>query len=325
MRHRTLIAGAVLAATLIVPGTARAAGGYPFGAEAGPAGVTASGAAARYVTLNSSSATLIERIARTGGQVLAWRTVHGQLSVPAVAMDGTAGGLSADDRTLVLIRPQNRFPIARTQLAIADPATLRTRTFDLKGDFTFDAISPDGRSLFLVQYVSPHDTSRYAVRVYDTRARRLLRDVIVDRRDPGEQMRGSPLTRTTSSDGRWAYTLYDGAGKTPFIHALDTTARRAFCIDLDALRGSQELFSLRMQLTGHALRLMDHDEAVAAVDTTTLRVSTPAPAAPAGDRGESRRGTAGAAWPWVLGAALVGALGVATVMVTRRRRTITAR
>jgi hypothetical protein len=28
-----------------------------------------------------------------------------------------------------------------------------------------------------------------------------------------EVMRGSPITRTTSADGRWAYTLYDGAGR----------------------------------------------------------------------------------------------------------------
>ena len=47
-------------------------------------------------------------------------------------------------------------------------------------------------------------------------------------------MRGQPLTRATSPDGRWAYTLYDGAGKEPFIHALDTSTRSARCIDLDA-------------------------------------------------------------------------------------------
>ena len=37
-------------------------------------------------------------------------------------------------------------------------------------------------------------------------------------------MRGPPLTRARP-DGRWAYTLYDGAADA-FVHALDTRARR---------------------------------------------------------------------------------------------------
>jgi hypothetical protein len=61
-------------------------------------------------------------------------------------------------------------------------------------------------------------------------------------------MRGNPLTRTTSPGGRWAYTLYDGAGGTPFVHALDTSRRTAHCIDLPALRGSNDLWSLRFHL-----------------------------------------------------------------------------
>ena len=47
-------------------------------------------------------------------------------------------------------------------------------------------------------------------------------------------MRGYPLTRVASPDGRWAYTLYDGGGKHPFVHALDTLEGRAVCIDLPA-------------------------------------------------------------------------------------------
>ena len=45
---------------------------------------------------------------------------------------------------------------------------------------------------------------------------------IVDKSEPDERMAGLPITRQTTADGRWAYTLYDGAGKEPFVHALDT-------------------------------------------------------------------------------------------------------
>ena len=61
-------------------------------------------------------------------------------------------------------------------------------------------------------------------------------------------MRGSPITRATSSDGRWAYTLYDGAGGTPFLHALDTSKRQARCIDLPMLAGGQDLGQLRITM-----------------------------------------------------------------------------
>ena len=49
-------------------------------------------------------------------------------------------------------------------------------------------------------------------------------------------MNGLPMNRATSAGGRWEYTLYD-APEHPFIHALDTEGRKAFCIDLDALAG----------------------------------------------------------------------------------------
>jgi hypothetical protein len=52
---------------------------------------------------------------------------------------------------------------------------------------------------------------------------------------------GLPITREASSGARWAYTLYDGAGGHPFVHALETTGRTAACIDLDALTGRNDL------------------------------------------------------------------------------------
>ena len=51
-----------------------------------------------------------------------------------------------------------------------------------------------------------------------------------------------------SPDGRWAYTLYDGNGKTPFIHALDTSRSTARCIDLDALAGNKYLSGMRLAM-----------------------------------------------------------------------------
>ena len=216
----------VLAAS---PSAARADGLPVLGIDAGPSGVARGGI--RYVTLgNGARSTMVAAVRREGGQVLRAAALRGAFTVPAVALDGSASGLSADGRTLVLIRPRAAFPQARTVLAILAVPELRVRrVLRLRGDFSLDAIAPDGRSLYLIQYVSRTDATRYVVRAYDLAARRLVRAPVVDPRERGEKMRGLPLTRAASSDGRWAYTLYDGGGVRPFIHALDTSTATARC------------------------------------------------------------------------------------------------
>ncbi len=44
------------------------------------------------------------------------------------------------------------------------------------------------------------------------------------------------MTRATSPDGGWEYTLYDGGGAHPFIHALDVVEGATVCIDLEMLK-----------------------------------------------------------------------------------------
>ena len=40
-------------------------------------------------------------------------------------------------------------------------------------------------------------------------------------------MAGYPVARATGPGGRWVYTLYRQPTNYPFVHALDTVARRA--------------------------------------------------------------------------------------------------
>ena len=92
-------------------------------------------------------------------------------------------------------------------MILAARTLLPRRVLRLRGDFSFDAISPDGKWAYLIQYTSRLDPTRYRVRVLSTRTGTLLRGDIVDPRDRGEAMRGRPITRVDSLDGRWAYTL----------------------------------------------------------------------------------------------------------------------
>jgi hypothetical protein len=306
-----LLALAAVAAAGALAGTARSDGLPVVSVDVGSSGV-AGLAGDRYVTLPVRGSTLVSRIERNGGRVLGARLVPGRFTVPAVAYDGTADGLSADGKTLVLIRPRARFPQARTTLAIVDANRLRLlEIVTLRGDFSFDAISPSGSWMYLVHYLAPRDPTRYAVRVYDLRAGRLLPEPVVDPNEPDERMGGHPVTRAWSHDGRWAYTLYDGAGKEPFVHALDTSGRTARCIELESLAGRQDVYELRLHVGagGGTLTVRDGREAVAVIDTQTFQVSEPVEPAEPVPAAEP----AGGGFRWALLAA--PAVGIALALV----------
>jgi hypothetical protein len=305
------IAIAALAAT---PGAARADGLPVLGIDGGDGVVSATGAN-RYVTFSSGRDTVVARLRMKDAAVSRSRSIHGLFTVPIVAYDGSASGLSADQRTLVVIRPRTRFPQPRTHLAILDARRLKvTRYLDLRGDFSFDAISPDGSSIYLVNYRSPNPAD-YAVRALDVRSGRLLPHPVVDPHEPGEKMRGMPITRTTSADGRWAYTLY--SAEKPFIHALDTSGGTARCIDVDAAAGNRDMFLLRLKLQdgGRTLAVAHGKQALALVDTSTFEVSSPAVPVPATPAAQAPSGDAGR--PWLASAAIAllllagGAIAVA--------------
>jgi hypothetical protein len=315
----------VLLLAAAVGAVAARADGLPvLGIDVGGVGVVASSGDARYVTLPAGRDTVVARVKRSGGQIVDSRLLRGKFTIPAVAYDGSAGGLSADGQTLALIVPRISFPRAQTGMMVIDTGRLRPRKrVSLRGDFSFDAISPRGSLLYLIEYVSPRDPTRYLVRAYDLRSDRLLARPVIDPREPGEKMRGAPLTRATSADGRWAYTLYDGAGKTPFIHALDTSTRSARCIDLDTLAGA-DLSKLRFRLDGAANTLIigTKQQPLAVVDTRTFRVSTPTSAAAGGERDTSR-----IPWAFVALASaglLVGAVGTVFGLLRRHRRRLVA-
>jgi hypothetical protein len=307
---RTLMCCAALLAAGVGAGSAGADGLPVLGVDAGGTGVVARSGDARYVTVPANGDTVVARVNPHGGRILASRLLRGTFTIPAVAYDGSAGGLSADGRTLVLIQPRASFPRAQTPLMVVDAQRLRTlQVVRLRGDFSFDAISPRGSLAYLIEYISPTDPTSYRVRAFNLGADRLLAQPVVDPREPGEKMGGSPLTRATSPNGRWAYTLYDGAGKTPFVHALDTSTRSARCIDLDALAGT-DLSRLRLDVDAAAdtLTVSSGQRPVVVIDTRSFRTGSPSDPA---------------AFPWKplagSSAAALAAAGALFLVLVRRR------
>jgi hypothetical protein len=272
MRVVPVVAAGLVLVSLAAPSAA--ADGLPvLNVDVGASGVAAPGGTVRYVTVTVGKQTVVEATRRGGGQIVRMQAWPGDWTIPAVAYDGSASGLSADRRTLVLIEPRKSFPRAQTRLLVLDAHNLSSATvIVLHGDFSFDAVSPNGGRIFLIHYTSSFDPTRYEVRAYDVKSRQLVAKPIVDPRDATEKMRGNPLSRAMSPDGRVAYTLYDGGGH-PFVHALDTAASTARCVDIDGLP-PKLIWSLRLHLTsgGTVLTVDRGTTTYASLDTRTWHV-----------------------------------------------------
>jgi len=232
MRARTTVTLATLIVGVSAVMPAIASGdGLPVVVDSS-AGVYSADGEVHYTATPENEETIVEREDSTSGEVSSI-LLDGVYSVPAIAMDATASGLSHDGGTLVLINPRRSFPREETALIVLDAATLEVRDeIVLDGDFSFDALSPDGSIMYLIEYTDRRDPTRYAVRSYDLANLELDSAPVIDKSEPDEQMRGFPLTRVTGTGGVWEYTLYDGGGGEPFVHALDTVNAATLCIDL---------------------------------------------------------------------------------------------
>jgi hypothetical protein len=260
---RLTLAAAAVATVLAAPATA-----------VGPApgdGLTLAAGPLRYAVVRSGGATTVRLTSVRDAELRRSTRLAGAWGIPRVAFDGTAGGLSHDGGTLVLVEPTHGALARPSQLALLDArAPALQRVVSLPGRFAFDALSPDGGRVYLVEYVTVVGSLRYRVRAYDVRTGRLQRGVIADKRSGWTAMEGEPLARATSDDGTWVYTLY-GNDTRPFVHALNTAQGYAVCVDLPL--DPSTVAGLRLGLHGTRLSLATRGgEERAAIDTVSLRV-----------------------------------------------------
>jgi hypothetical protein len=274
-RTRGLVLCVFVAA--VAAAAAGAVGPSP-GVVQGGDGVLALSGDVRYVAMSNASSTTISAIRVRDGRVLAFASYAGNYGIPAVTVSRAVGGLSHDGRTLILGEPATG-PDLRKQSRFLVLSTPKLRLVDalvLKGDFGFDALSPDARTLYLIEHASSSDVFRYAVRAYDLRARKLVATPVVDKAEPDESMSGYPVQRATSADGAWVYTLYQrsNSGK-PFVHALDTLHRAAVCVDLPWRGSTDGIFNARLALVdgGAHLVISASGTRLATIDTRTFKVS----------------------------------------------------
>ena len=263
---------AVLAAAAFC--TAAGAAGPSPGVMFGGTGVAAPNGNVRYVAMSNGSTTVVQTVAAQTGRVVRWTWLQGSFGVPIVAFDGQTEGLTADGRTLVVAPFLGQTSATATTFVLLDTRRLKVKErVTLRGQFSFDAMSPDGKTLYLIEYQS-QDGSHYLVRAYDVAAHRLLATPVADAEEKGP-MTGAPITRVRTASGSWAYTLY-ASDHAPFVHALDTVHRKAVCVDLpESWKDTQSLFRVRMSLVGSKLVLRQSGVGqLASIDTRTFEVQT---------------------------------------------------
>jgi hypothetical protein len=312
MRRSWVIAACT--AGLLTPASASAGGG-PVSPVLGGSGVSTWTGPVNFVAVSAGRDTIVERVIRNGGVVERTRLIGGHYGIPGAAYDGSTTGLSADGRTLVLAEFTRT--MTRTRLLVLDTRNLRVRKRIALPEFlSVDAISPDGRTLYVLRYPKSQTGGlTYDVMALDLRTGRLRGNPITDPREPDEKMGGIPLTRTMSPDMRWVYTLYSGEHN--FVHALDTEAGTARCIDLPG----GDLSAERLALDGPTLQVGD----VATIDLRRFAL-TKAPATPAATpratptRAPVKDGGGGIPWvPVALGLVALGAVGLLTHRVRTHR------
>jgi hypothetical protein len=240
----------------------------PAASAAGPWLGTASNGVAAY-TANVHGATTV---VGDGSNTI---SLAGKWGLPRVTMNNGVGGLSADGRVLVLAQDDvahRNGELSRTSsfaVLATKPLHLRT-TVHVQGDFGFDALSPHGRFLYLVQHVSQENLFQYRVRAYDLGSGRLLSRVIADKRQRDWNMNGYPVARAATANGRFVYTLYSNGNNYPFVHALDTVQRTAVCTGIPWNWAAEQQAIDRSTLRISGGKLMIGDRFV--LDRATYRV-----------------------------------------------------
>ena len=277
---RSIACAAAVAAVALMaaaPGTAGKGGPTPdplFGWD----GITSQSGAIRYVALADwKRSTTLAVIRVLDGRVTGWGTFQGTLGIPEVTWDGTRDGLSADGRRLVLASYSERPYALRTTFVVVDTRTLQAlRRIELPGHWAFDALSRDGKTIYALQYGAP-GSGHYSVRAIDGVSGTVVPGAIVDQREPDEDMLGSPMTRTWSANRAWAYTLYAKPNGTAFVHGLDTSNRKAVCLDLPWKGLGDSVSRVRLQVSKDGRTLLLRQPGIgrlAAIDLHSYHVTS---------------------------------------------------
>jgi hypothetical protein len=186
-----------------------------------------------------------------------------KIRVPTVARAGfpadgsqVLSALSYNARWLAL-RDESTPNSPDTHFIVIDTRKMRVvAEHTLSGQFGLDAITRDGKTLYLIQSLPKVGFGVYQVRSFDVVRGALDRQVIVERGEKPGSMSGEAWTRVWSPDGSWLYTLYIEDSGHAFVHALNLQARKTLCLDFPPISkdvGLMSHFTLSVAPDGRTL------------------------------------------------------------------------
>lgn len=213
-----------------------------------PLGVTSADWRHLYIAIGST----LTDINPNSGATLHTLRLPGDYHLPFATMTGMPGGLSQNGRWLVVqaFDDTPEGPPKASHMLVIDTSYAKAPVrIDLPGAFEFDAISNDGRRVFLIEVLS---ASIYRVRFYELGVG-LNPNIIVDKNDGTEAMAGLRVSGVPSPDGQWLFSLYVRGNDSPFIHALNLDNAFALCIDLPGSGDASSGWSLAMSADGKHL------------------------------------------------------------------------
>ena len=249
---------------------------------------------ALYYALEGSSPTTLRWTDAKTGRSITQLTLPGEYSFANEA-GAAPTGFSPNGRWLVLVGASG----AESSFAVVDTSLVKLAAFaEIPGAFSYDAISDDGSSLYLIEKMTPDAAQQlpgvnaeygYRVRVYDVPAEKLSETLVVDVKLAAQTngnnaetridgiMNGIYQSSVPSRDGRWNFSFYYNPGRGPFIHVLHLDSRSAFCIlDLPLVSGGFEKrlgWSLALTASGKTLFAVNGPLGlVSVIDATTLNV-----------------------------------------------------
>jgi DNA-binding beta-propeller fold protein YncE len=247
-----------------------------------------------HYTLDGASPTTLRWVDAKTGRTITQIVLAGSYSFANERESGPTG-LSPNGRWLVLTGESG----ASSSFAVIDTALLKLAAVaQIRGPFTYDAISDDGTSLYLIERISPEAARElggvtpysYRVRVYDVPAAKLSETLVVDVKLAAQTvgdtnaetrvdgiMNGIYQSSVPSRDGVWNFSFYYNPNRGPFIHVLHLNSRSAFCIlDLPVVSGGYEQrlgWSLALTPSGETLYAVNGTLGlVSSIDASTLKV-----------------------------------------------------
>lgn len=165
------------------------------------------------------------------------RTIDGLWRLPLLGRDALPVGVSADRSTVVLVEDGADAHDTTSRFAVSTLGEA-TRVIELEGDYDFDALSPDGAILYVIEHLPGPPSGHYQVRVVDVATGSLRDEIIADKRNLDAAMGGYPITQLRHDDGV-VFTLYRGTDHT-FIHALNSREAWAICLGLPTIGAGEE-------------------------------------------------------------------------------------